>query len=342
LSYTWAKNDSTRVFWLDDQESMINISDDLDTALRCLRHGTESRFVWIDFICINQDDLEERKQQVELMYQIYSEARKVIIYLGPQKDGSEDMPKLFESIRKAHHNSTAIDASVRKPWTEEEWVALGLPPLKDSIWAQMARFLSRPWFRRVWIIQEVLAAKEIYVICGLWLVNARSVFEATYEANMHGLPHSGTRGPHDELLQRPVLLAGKQLEFMVGLGLCGILESDRPSTLLDLLEGTRNAQATDPRDRVYALLNLCKDAVEPRIAPDYTIDVEQTYEFLARTLIEAGQGSRLLLSAGELGSNLGLPSWVPDWSLQHFSLAPIVSSEFNFLEADPKGKDNSV
>lgn len=87
--------------WVDNS-FVIRISDNLDYARRCLQHKTEVRFLWVDFICINQDDLEERKAQVQLMYQIYSRSAKVVVFLGKEADGSQCVPSILSKISDAH------------------------------------------------------------------------------------------------------------------------------------------------------------------------------------------------------------------------------------------------
>ena len=65
LSYTWGTSNNRRAIWLNN--SVITISEPLDMVLRSLQHETESRFLWVDFVCINHDDLKEKEQQVRHM-----------------------------------------------------------------------------------------------------------------------------------------------------------------------------------------------------------------------------------------------------------------------------------
>jgi hypothetical protein len=100
LSYVWGQVHSGQVLWIPLLGELlpISISDNLDHAIRSLQLPDKPRLVWIDFVCINQSDLEERRQQVEIMYEIFSKASKVVAYLGDESDGSGNVPELLETI----------------------------------------------------------------------------------------------------------------------------------------------------------------------------------------------------------------------------------------------------
>lgn len=342
LSYVCGTADTGSLIWLDTY--MIEISDNLDLALRCLQHKTENRRLWVDFVCINQYDLDERRQQVQIMYQIFSKAKKVIAYLGDEADGSESLPDLLNRINDAHF----ADAKARhesddlfiRPWSEEDRIRLGLSPSGDAVWLSLEKFISRPWFVRMWIIQEALAAKELDLICGRWLSPALDVFQIIKIAIARQLPFSGRWSQSYKVYQHPAACGAKQFHLMLELGLCGILVPDPPSlskswSLIDILERSRHASCTDPRDYVFALLNLCKDEPPLHLVPDYTASVADTYINVACALVKAGKGNKVLCNAFLSESVLEMPSWVPDWSLKGLpfeQLSPVTSFR------DPNGE----
>ncbi|KAF2804927.1 heterokaryon incompatibility, partial [Mytilinidion resinicola] len=176
LSYTWGQSAPSRVLWLDD--NMITISDNLHSALFSLQLEDQPRLLWVDFVCINQMDLQERNSQVQLMYDIFSTAKKVVAYLGHEADGSERIPELLARICAAHE-LTLNDANLKKmhcmPWALSP---CGLPTSEDASWEVLRKFLSRPWFFRVWILQEALAARKMDIMCGTWLASADFIFSA--------------------------------------------------------------------------------------------------------------------------------------------------------------------
>lgn len=102
------------------------------------------RTVWIDAICINQDDVNERGHQVHLMPQIYSRARRVLIYTGEAlpEDG-----QLLELLATG-----VLDQASRVDWEE----------MRKALW----KFFSRRYFSRVWILQEVALARQAILLCG--------------------------------------------------------------------------------------------------------------------------------------------------------------------------------
>jgi hypothetical protein len=83
LSYTWGSKHTTDTILLDGKPFLV--TSNLNDALRRLRHPDESRTLWVDAICINQQDNTERSQQVGLMRRIYNQASKVVIWLGSRK-----------------------------------------------------------------------------------------------------------------------------------------------------------------------------------------------------------------------------------------------------------------
>ena len=90
LSYTWGSLTDLRCIFVDGYE--VKVSANLEIALRYLRSPDETRTLWIDALCINQEDTAERNAQVPRMYTIYSKARTVLAWLGePGADGVEGM-----------------------------------------------------------------------------------------------------------------------------------------------------------------------------------------------------------------------------------------------------------
>lgn len=128
LSYVWGDWDNTQSIAINNRN--IPITANLHEALLSLRDASLERVIWIDALCINQKDLDERRQQIGLMAEIYSKASCVIVWLGGQ---SLDSNQVFTEIRLAAEKGPAtpdVDKQMRK-----------------SILA----LLQRKWFRRVWV-----------------------------------------------------------------------------------------------------------------------------------------------------------------------------------------------
>ena len=133
---------------------------------------------------------------------------------------------------------------------------------------------------------------------------------------------------------------------MVNIGLSSILEEVATVAvqypLIDVLEGARHARSTDSRDKIFALLNLCHDSTALGVRPEYSITAAEVFRKVAHSLVADGQGGRLLLSGGIAESTLGLPSWVPDWSLQTVSFNNVVGSCHTFSQSDYRSQDSKT
>ena len=108
--------------------------------------------------------------------------------------------------------------------------------------------------------------------------------------------------------------------------------------LLHVLEIARQSSSTDPRDKVFALLNICSDPTSALIQPDYSLDKSEVFTKVASAIIQTGQGPRLLLNAGVPDQTSSLPSWVPDWSQNDTHYRNVVGMIF----LDPEGDYHST
>ncbi len=125
----------------------------------------ETRYIWIDAICINQLDTPELSAQVSIMNRIYRQARAVIIYLGPEDSFSQDAMINLSHLAKipAKMVETTYGASMQDP---ESYSRLGIPYINGQQWASIYAFLNRTWFTRAWIVQEVAWARKALIVCG--------------------------------------------------------------------------------------------------------------------------------------------------------------------------------
>lgn len=178
LSYVWGEPQLSRLIWVGDK--ILPVTKNLDAALENLRYLDKPRTLWIDAICINQSDLDERSQQVLLMKNIYRDASQVLIWLGLQDQDSDLAFDLLESVYRL--DDTFVE-SVRKRqgWaiTADE-LLFQLGPRRASSGAEFTlnnlqphhlsalknTFSRRSWWKRIWIIQEAVYAKAVVIVCG--------------------------------------------------------------------------------------------------------------------------------------------------------------------------------
>ncbi|KAK1517856.1 heterokaryon incompatibility protein [Colletotrichum costaricense] len=183
LSYTWADSsgDSTRCrpMFIGSYWDIIPITRNCENALRSIRLVGESfRSIWVDSLCINQDDTEERNAQVALMPQIYAAAIGVLAYLGPAADDSERaLSAIFNSMshRNCGHNGKQSQVCA-------------------DCWMPIKKLLSRPYFRRL-TVEEVSIGIAAYLTqkCGLGmavLLFAGFINSGKFEANEYSLSNN--------------------------------------------------------------------------------------------------------------------------------------------------------
>jgi hypothetical protein len=372
LSYTWGSQD--RPCYIDLVEGRIPISRSLHSALVRLRLKERSRLLWADALCINQDDKLEKNQQILLVPQIYSSASRVVSYLG-EKEGRSDLAlQLHEKI-----GMTDFSSLPQKKVTPEWLEASGLPAFGDPAWAALEAFWRRPWFRRIWVVQEFVLAQDILMICGEWEGSWKNFISATEKMMEFNLLRWSTRPDstfdsvnesHSGSMSMRVMMEIKS-SSKLGPALSNLIRSfyerdisalhqlnerfpfmretvltrvrQEPATvspaaqfledyieacygpnkstglscfsMLDLLLLFDKSEATDPRDRLFALLGLANDGDDEYFRPDYNEQVESVVRRFAMAFVRKGQGMRVLYHAGLPPEPSPLPSWVPDWTM---------------------------
>ncbi|SPJ78875.1 uncharacterized protein FTOL_07266 [Fusarium torulosum] len=158
LSYTWGAPGVTERAVVKDPISPANdtlileIGKNLAAALRHLRKNGAPRTLWVDAICINQNDNDEKSKQVARMSSIYQNTYRVVVWLGPPSDGGDEFMTILRYLGE------------QEP--EWYWSEVRLPYNGDD-WAAISALFKRPYFARLWIMQEILlSSRETVVYCG--------------------------------------------------------------------------------------------------------------------------------------------------------------------------------
>ncbi|KAL8627254.1 hypothetical protein Q9189_007044 [Teloschistes chrysophthalmus] len=304
LSYAWGDPSELQVMTLNGLRHAVTRN--LYSALKHLQPQLEDQPMWIDALCINQQDTKERENQVGLMKRIYNQAQQVIVWLGEQSDNSDFAFDLLEMLAWQ-------DDPVN--WLFRHYFYDG--QLVDHINA-LTLLYSRPYWSRLWIVQEIAMGAQVRFHCGYRSANLQ-LFDP-FDAALVGTPEP-LQGDMSDFMY----LA---LEVSVNLCLSGPGESFRKAvnatSLLDLLRRYRFSEATDPRDKIYGLLGL-KNMVPP-FTVDYSVPAATVYRRFAReTIMRTGKldilsecyaGLHILQmeSTACLSLKAELPSWVPDWT----------------------------
>lgn len=167
LSYVWGAFDSPAQKTLEINGKIMRITPNLHQALCSLLQDNSLRQLWVDAVCINQEDLEEKGNQISMMADIYKHASRVRIYLGSalpsltnylqfigQIPGSTDesSENMLELEDTEHFQKLPkIEDPQSKSWTLKVFSELGLS--KELLLNDYVDFISRPWWSRVWILQ---------------------------------------------------------------------------------------------------------------------------------------------------------------------------------------------
>ena len=301
VSYTWGEPIFSASIECSSK-GHLPITENLSKALFHLRLANRSRVLWIDAICINQQDPVERSHQVTLLRNTFQRAKNVVVWLG---EDTGDAKKAFEILR-------AVDPSSS---SKEDICSLISADRHNAL----ANLLGRSWFRRIWVVQELVCAKNAIITCGN--------HEMEWEKFLDVAGTIQAVGNFESIIDRSVYDA-----LFV---LCGIrsrrripIQYQREETDLKmLLYSYRCCLASDPRDKVFALVGIARGQIALAYTPDYSKSVLEVYRDLAMHFIITEQNPDLLVHCAYIvGSTSPLiPSWVPDWSQDlDFNCSPMV------------------
>ncbi|RYP13310.1 hypothetical protein DL765_006933 [Monosporascus sp. GIB2] len=353
ISYSWGDCKETSVVIVNGVS--FKTSKATYDALASCRSFRRSRLVWIDYLCIDQGNLDEKSKQVQMMAKIYERARLVIAHLGNHEGAFLVYLLLFEMVvaikLQGYNGRDLADKYSRRP-----------NPVQ---WQAFIHFLTSPWFSRVWVIQEVAFAKILvlkYGNCSYNWDTMVTLIKTLMEPEMTGLIHQDPKGWEAvggmlrichldrERMRRYLVMAEEALHGNLLTNALSIamqiqdpqrtedlrqrLAQPSAASLTSLLQSSVHAQASNPRDKVYALLNLAYDrpSLNPPI-PDYNLATEEVYLQTARFVLSTPDQFTMLSFAG-IGSPRQfsrLPSWVPDWTSPPKGV-PLTTSSDNMLD----------
>ncbi|KAF2728797.1 HET-domain-containing protein [Polyplosphaeria fusca] len=254
LSYTWGDPTDPRKITVHGAGTLEVRKNLWEFLRRQSSMISQPKLFWVDALCINQSNVHERNHQVNLMRDIYDEAREVYIWLGTESTNSNIAMDYVKT--KGTRKIRSRGAGFHAIWTREEGRAL-----RD--------LCERPYWRRMWVIQEIVHARRIMVWCGeksfTW-----GAFESLYLTlkileDTHWFPH------HEfsiEILQSSAAVTAWQRAHWRH------PETPAPS-LRTLLEVFRHWQCADIRDKIFALVSMASSGTT--IVPDYSLPSRDLY-----------------------------------------------------------------
>jgi len=370
ISYVWGNQRKRRDITIDG--ATLSITENLHGALTAFRHrpvagssdepdaGTAParrqpvRRLWADAVCINQEDLQERISQVELMSFIYAGARRVLSWLG-WEEGEEGRRHMQDAIHFIHAFMKDPEAGLcdaRVLLLHHDYLA---DPTEDLAqlseddrrrfeeqarkWEAVKLFFEIEYFHRAWIVQELGLAREALLITALKPADDGAKAD---EGNSAG--QGVTAEDEDWALEVDIIdwpLVGRFVEFLdysgaslvTHLGLVSWVahhilmvwatkEDGTPDC--DFLTGmhwTRILRVTDPRDRAFSLLGhpMAVLGGELVIHPDYTRTRGVIYTRLAVNFIRK-TNNLYIVSLVDHEDDPSLEQW--DWDPQHEARMP--------------------
>lgn len=264
LSYTWGAWDDRGTLVINGQT--VDIHAGLFNAIHALRHITSERLVWADAVCINQTDMYEKNHQIRMMDKLYTNAKNVAIYLGQPNEYSH---QAIEALRSFIDLDTEL---AQPPW-------LYVPP--PGMERCLEDLLTRPWFQRIWTVQESVLARYTTLFCGQhevsWRGDYHTLKRIVFRIKAAAIaPHFGPDGGPSQLDWTPLLQifeaqmrqAAKREGFTI------------QRNQLDLAFDFRHRRSTDARDKYYAIFSIQEnDSGDSLIlSPDYSKGVGELHQ----------------------------------------------------------------
>ncbi|KAM6516186.1 hypothetical protein FALCPG4_014377 [Fusarium falciforme] len=281
VSYTWGGEDGdyTKTEFILIDGKLFPITKNCAAVLHKIRKPGGTRAIWIDSLCINQNDVNERSVQVSQMGKIFSGAQKVHIYIGNNIDDrtASNAFHVLSEIRNLSEFNTRL--SVRKDREQA-----------------IKTLFAQTYFSRMWIIQEVLLAKTAELHWG----TANIPWQTFNKDHLNVL-----RNGIDDYIPDWMRIRATAKNFR------------NPETLGELLFSAMGSTASNDRDKVYGIYGLLLDAEEEGLKVDYSLSVKQVFTNMAVHLITKHNAIRAVLLHANHDAPLvdgeQLPSWVPDF-----------------------------
>lgn len=344
LSYHWGDGEDVKPVWVhtsqkegwadivdrarfsfpydDITRKRLYVKPNLYKALQCLRHKTKDIALWVDAICINQSNESEKRSQVMKMAQLYASADQVCIWLG-SADAEGRTNRAMDFIKEI---------------VKEHDVQKLITPAKAPSWDALIYLLRSSWFSRRWVIQELALAKVAEVRCGDKAVHWRDFGDAISLFVIHfdqirKLSQENKSFTESKTISEINSLGAKILVDEISNIFCRRADGSLNEPLQgleSLVSSLPSFDTSDPRDTVYALLNIAKETSSlsrisdtlaksdnPPPTPSYAADLLEVYIAFVRWVIRDTKTLDIICrpwalpaNKGNAKTNVTLPSWI--------------------------------
>lgn len=336
LSYAWG--DPTDTVEIELGGRPFRVTTNLVGALRRIRRWKRPRHFWADAICISQASVDEKNHQIPLMSKIYSRARGVVMWLGEEGDDSQLAMDLIRRWGKGVLTAMETDRDACYKNSLKACLPFIDNPFDKRSLEALGCLLKRDYWRRVWIIQEVVLAKSRIMLCGNAMVYHENFYVAyaiwsdiqnlnTGKTVDYELATSFTRylGP-PSVATLAMLIYQRSARRRAGEPL--------GEDMFSLIESSWNFVSSDPRDRIYGLFGLLEENSPLPVPIDYGIAPDKIHLAFTMGLIQTSR--RLdVISLSRFGFedptlSPRLPSWAPDFLARPEEITHIAFRDSSF------------
>ncbi|KAF5692442.1 Het6 heterokaryon incompatibility [Fusarium denticulatum] len=355
LSYVWGARENLATILLNDQPFSItrNLYNALYQYRRHVFNGYNNdtmALLWVDAICINQNDQVEKSIQVPRMSEIYGQCERVLAWLGPvDSDEESHVSRLAERLKHFHSPEDSVSQDLTEDERIKAFMSSGRSDETDAVEVEAVRKAlrsigHRPWFRRIWILQEaVLAKKQPILLCGAYELGYE-IFFKTWVLMLN--PSEDGQLLYSFMAENPVRFKAIELVYKTILQARSEITREEAKDavsqekqcaldMVKLLNETTELEATVAHDRLYALIGLLNcDPLPTALQPDYTQSFEELCYKFTIFIFQQTQDIRVL-NLGTVGNLPSVPSWTPDlrnsWTARS-NLTPSPGKCFNVSE----------
>ncbi|KAK3332728.1 heterokaryon incompatibility protein-domain-containing protein [Cercophora scortea] len=322
VSYAWGDEPHDQRILLNGRPFLVSLT--LKQAIGRLRREDRPREVWIDAICIDQHNPREKANQIRQMHHIFAGAEQVVVWLGEAE--GVDCELAFDFVRQVSRGvDLDRDGHIPLPLSSsvECLMARGYLPS----WSAFYQLISRSWWRRAWVVQELLLAQSAVVLCGSasirWnhLETGIALIYPTYEWYLDNCQSEANLKYFRLDFLSFFLCNYFNLDAAIGLGpsrfryIRSRTDKHPSSHILNWLNDNRIRLCKFGHDRIYSILALTPKSFSDSIRIDYQQTVEELFKSVVRSFVNTWGSLDIILfshhSAWHRHSQL--PSWVPDW-----------------------------
>ncbi|KAH6706571.1 heterokaryon incompatibility protein-domain-containing protein [Leptodontidium sp. MPI-SDFR-AT-0119] len=326
LSYVWGPGVRDRVLILHEGFALY-VTENLERAILGVSQHCSTGYIWIDQICINQDNVAERNEQVKLMGRVYGSCFQVLVWLG-----SIDLPHC-DAVDWVCRVANEAAVGTRDPTVELQTLLTGDVVMKNgeavlyqedeelAIW-QFYKQLGCAWFSRGWVFQEIVLPSRSKFILSSGSVSLQG---------LNWICKAIQKNEGEEVIA--VGLDEVTLESGTGFNMVPMMYrswAERHDPMYSFSHAVQNFEdfisavvpamkTSDPRDCIYAVLGLNDDPFV-QIQPDYRHSTEEVFASTTRAIIQGSQRLDILDILCRQGDGDGTrpffrrsPSWVPDF-----------------------------